>query len=117
MTGISSAIPDTLPSTATTSSSSSSSSGNNEPDTTSASNDSTSDESQSSPQSTTHHIIFIVHGMGRQLEEFGNYEPNVGYFVEHSKAVLQGYYHNLKTDVHIIPIEWHAKMHSMVDDR
>ncbi|KAF9273101.1 hypothetical protein BGZ68_001799 [Mortierella alpina] len=43
-----------------------------------------------------HHVIFVVHGMGRQLEEFGNYERN---------------------DVHIIPIEWHAKLHSMVDQR
>lgn len=23
-----------------------------------------------------HHVIFVVHGMGRQLEEFGNYERN-----------------------------------------
>ncbi|KAF8951378.1 hypothetical protein BGZ52_012205 [Haplosporangium bisporale] len=65
----------------------------------------------------THHVIFVVHGMGRQLEEFGNYERNVSYFVENTKTVLQTQFHNLKTNVHIIPIEWHAKLHSMVDER
>ncbi|KAG0267330.1 hypothetical protein BGZ95_002867, partial [Linnemannia exigua] len=64
-----------------------------------------------------HHAIFVVHGMGRQLEEFGNYERNVGYLVENTKTVLQSQFHDLKTDVHIIPIEWHAKLHSMVDQR
>ncbi|KAF8934625.1 hypothetical protein BGZ58_005586 [Dissophora ornata] len=51
------------------------------------------------------------------LEEFGNYERNVGYLVENTKTVLQSQFHDLKTDVHIIPIEWHAKLHSMVDQR
>ncbi|KAG0343138.1 hypothetical protein BG000_007594 [Podila horticola] len=55
--------------------------------------------------------------MGRQLEEFGNYERNVSYLVENTKTVLQTQFHNLKTNVHIIPIEWHAKLHSMVDER
>ncbi|GJJ76379.1 hypothetical protein EMPS_08738 [Entomortierella parvispora] len=65
-----------------------------------------------------HHVIFVVHGMGRQLEpEFGNYERNVGYLVEHTKAVLQNQFQELKTDVHIIPTEWHAKLHNMVDER
>ncbi|KAF9197256.1 Phospholipase ddhd1 [Haplosporangium sp. Z 27] len=64
-----------------------------------------------------HHVIFVVHGMGRQLEEFGNYERNVGYLVENTKIVLQSQFHELKTDVHIIPIEWHAKLHGMVDER
>ncbi|KAF9332245.1 hypothetical protein BG006_004899 [Podila minutissima] len=64
-----------------------------------------------------HHALFVVHGMGRQLEEFGNYERNVSYLVENTKAVLQTQFHNLKTNVHIIPIEWHAKLHSMVDER
>ncbi|KAG0216559.1 hypothetical protein BGX33_012498 [Mortierella sp. NVP41] len=64
-----------------------------------------------------HHVIFVVHGMGRQLEEFGNYERNVSYLVENTKTVLQSQFHELETDVHIIPIEWHAKLHSMVDDR
>ncbi|KAF9128564.1 hypothetical protein BGW39_004951 [Mortierella sp. 14UC] len=64
-----------------------------------------------------HHVIFVVHGMGRQLEEFGNYDRNVGYLVENTKTVLQSQFHDLKTDVHIIPIEWHAKLHSMVDQR
>ncbi|KAF9901188.1 hypothetical protein EC991_006419 [Linnemannia zychae] len=85
--------------------------------------------SSSSPPSTStkkaqakadqypHHVIFVVHGMGRQLEEFGNYERNVGYLVENTKTVLQSQFHDLKTDVHIIPIEWHAKLHSMVDQR
>ncbi|KAF9095417.1 hypothetical protein BGX23_000554 [Mortierella sp. AD031] len=64
-----------------------------------------------------HHVLFVVHGMGRQLEEFGNYERNVGYLVENTKTVLQSQFHELQTDVHIIPIEWHAKLHSMVDQR
>ncbi|KAG0359775.1 hypothetical protein BG005_000141 [Podila minutissima] len=64
-----------------------------------------------------HHVLFVVHGMGRQLEEFGNYERNVSYLVENTKTVLQTQFHNLKTNVHIIPIEWHAKLHSMVDER
>ncbi|KAI8606335.1 DDHD domain-containing protein [Dissophora ornata] len=55
--------------------------------------------------------------MGRQLEEHGNYERNVGYLVENTKTVLQSTFHELKTDVHIIPIEWHAKLHSLVDER
>jgi hypothetical protein len=37
--------------------------------------------------------------------------------VENTKTVLQSQFHDLKTDVHIIPIEWHAKLHSMVDPR
>ncbi|KAF9947270.1 hypothetical protein BGZ72_010732 [Mortierella alpina] len=64
-----------------------------------------------------HHVMFVVHGMGRQLEEFGNYERNVAYLVENIKTVLQSQFHALNTDVHIIPIEWHAKLHSMVDQR
>ncbi|KAF9964343.1 hypothetical protein BGZ70_006604 [Mortierella alpina] len=64
-----------------------------------------------------HHVIFVVHGLGRQLEEFGNYERNVAYLVENTKTVLQSQFHELDTDVHIIPIEWHAKLHSLVDQR
>ncbi|KAF9919663.1 hypothetical protein BGZ65_011922, partial [Modicella reniformis] len=64
-----------------------------------------------------HHVIFVVHGMGRQLEEHGAYERNVAYLVENTKTVLQSTYHDLKTDVHIIPTEWHAKLHTLVDDR
>ncbi|KAI1320100.1 hypothetical protein EDD11_002072 [Mortierella claussenii] len=64
-----------------------------------------------------HHVIFVVHGMGRQLEEYGNYERNVGYLVENTKTVLQSTFHELQTNVHIIPIEWHAKLHSLVDER
>ncbi|KAF9128309.1 hypothetical protein BGW39_005181 [Mortierella sp. 14UC] len=75
----------------------------------------------SSPSATTdnktdqpaHHVIFVVHGMGRQLEvPFGNYEKN-----ECTRTVLQSQFHELETNVHIIPIEWHAKLHSMVDER
>ncbi|KAF9998285.1 hypothetical protein BGZ80_003530 [Entomortierella chlamydospora] len=76
-----------------------------------------SSESHAKPDQYPHHVIFVVHGMGRQLEEFGNYERNVGYLVENIKTVLQSQFHELKTDVHIIPIEWHAKLHSMVDER
>ncbi|KAF9955345.1 hypothetical protein BGZ70_010265 [Mortierella alpina] len=96
----------TAPSSSTSSSSSSSSSTHSE----------TPAESTSADQ-YPHHVIFVVHGMGRQLEEFGNYERNVSYLVENTKAVLQSQFHELKTDVHIIPIEWHAKLHSMVDER
>ncbi|KAF9165182.1 hypothetical protein BGX21_000617 [Mortierella sp. AD011] len=76
-----------------------------------------SSESHAKPDQYPHHVIFVVHGMGRQLEEFGNYERNVGYLVENIKTVLQSQFHELKTDVHIIPIEWHAKLHGMVDER
>ncbi|KAF9988498.1 hypothetical protein BGZ75_009272 [Mortierella antarctica] len=96
----------TAPSGSTSSSSSSSSSIHSE----------TPAESTSADQ-YPHHVIFVVHGMGRQLEEFGNYERNVSYLVENTKTVLQSQFHELKTDVHIIPIEWHAKLHSMVDER
>ncbi|KAF9903148.1 hypothetical protein EC991_004131 [Linnemannia zychae] len=69
-------------------------------------------------QQPAHHVIFVVHGMGRQLEvPFGNYEKNVGHFVECTRTVLQSQFHELETNVHIIPIEWHAKLHSMVDER
>lgn len=37
--------------------------------------------------------------------------------MENTNTVLQSQFHDLKTDVHIIPIEWHAKLHSMVDPR
>ncbi|KAF9899232.1 hypothetical protein BX616_003149 [Lobosporangium transversale] len=68
-------------------------------------------------QQPAHHVMFVVHGMGRQLEEYGNYERNVGHLVENTKAVLQSVFHEVETNVHIIPIEWHAKIHSLVDDR
>ncbi|KAF9114305.1 hypothetical protein BGX27_011206 [Mortierella sp. AM989] len=64
-----------------------------------------------------HHVLFVVHGMGRQLEEHGNYERNVSHLVENTKTVLQSAFHDLQTDVHIIPTEWHSKLHSLVDDR
>ncbi|KAG0349053.1 hypothetical protein BG004_002253 [Podila humilis] len=41
----------------------------------------------------------------------------LSYLVENTKTVLQTQFHNLKTNVHIIPIEWHAKLHNMVDER
>ena len=37
--------------------------------------------------------------------------------MDNTRAVLQSQFHDLETDVHIIPIEWHAKLHSMVDER
>ena len=37
--------------------------------------------------------------------------------MEHTKAVLQNQFQELKTDVHIIPTEWHAKLHTIVDER
>ncbi|KAF8983881.1 hypothetical protein BGZ46_009338 [Entomortierella lignicola] len=84
------------------------------------------EENTSEPTATTttsdsaahpHHVLFVVHGMGRQLEEHGNYERNVSQLVENTKTVLQSTFHELQTDVHIIPTEWHAKLHSLVDDR
>ncbi|KAF8929894.1 hypothetical protein BGZ47_000828 [Haplosporangium gracile] len=83
----------------------------------SSSSSSNTKKSRTKADQYPHHVIFVVHGMGRQLEEFGNYERNVGYLVENTKTVLQSQFHDLKTDVHIIPIEWHAKLHSMVDQR
>ncbi|KAF9182946.1 hypothetical protein BGZ50_004608 [Haplosporangium sp. Z 11] len=75
---------------------------------------STPKKSRLKPDQFPHHVIFVVHGMGRQLE---GYERNVSYLVENTKTVLQSQFHDLETDVHIIPIEWHAKLHSMVDQR
>ncbi|KAG0264275.1 hypothetical protein BG011_007165 [Mortierella polycephala] len=84
---------------------------------TSSSSSSTSVKSDDEPDQQSHHVIFIVHGMGRQLEEFGNYERNLNHLVENTKVVLQNQFYELDTNVHIIPIEWHTKLHSMVDDR
>ncbi|KAG0223239.1 hypothetical protein BGW41_005678, partial [Actinomortierella wolfii] len=88
----------------------------------SSKNNSSADANKSTDPSSEkhnhpHHIIFVVHGMGRQLEEFGNYERNVGHLVENTRLVLQNQFFEHRTDVHIIPIEWHAKLHSMVDQR
>ncbi|KAF9560083.1 hypothetical protein EC968_006358 [Mortierella alpina] len=44
-------------------------------------------------------------------------DDSLAYLVENTKTVLQSQFHELNTDVHIIPIEWHAKLHSMVDQR
>ncbi|CAO3570268.1 unnamed protein product [Mortierella alpina] len=44
-------------------------------------------------------------------------DKSLAYLVENTKTVLQSQFHELDTDVHIIPIEWHAKLHSMVDQR
>jgi hypothetical protein len=41
----------------------------------------------------------------------------VASLVENTRTVLQSTYHELKTDVHIIPTEWHSKLHGLVDDR
>ncbi|KAK3808547.1 MAG: hypothetical protein J3Q66DRAFT_355071 [Benniella sp.] len=89
----------------------------NEPDTAANPAPTGSQTPRTNPDQHPHHVIFVVHGMGRQLEEFGNYERNVSYLVENIKSVLQSQFHHLKTDVHIIPVEWHAKLHNMVDQR
>ncbi|KAM3588930.1 hypothetical protein VKS41_001357 [Umbelopsis sp. WA50703] len=63
------------------------------------------------------HIVFFIHGMGQQYEEFGNLKIHVATLQKNTEELLETYYPDSKVRVKFIPIEWHSVVHKLVDDR
>ncbi|KAI8575877.1 hypothetical protein K450DRAFT_259601 [Umbelopsis ramanniana AG] len=63
------------------------------------------------------HIIFFIHGMGQQYEEFGNLKIHVATLQKNTEDLLASYYPDRLVRVKYIPIEWHSVVHKLVDGK
>ncbi|KAG2176318.1 hypothetical protein INT43_005552, partial [Umbelopsis isabellina] len=63
------------------------------------------------------HIVFFIHGMGQQYEEYGNLKVHVATLQKNTEELLETHYPDTKVRVKFIPIEWHSVVHKLVDDR
>ncbi|KAI9281433.1 DDHD domain-containing protein [Umbelopsis sp. AD052] len=74
-------------------------------------------ESALSSAPVSDHIIFFIHGMGQQYEEFGNLKIHVATLQKNTEELLASYYPDRLVRVKYIPIEWHSVVHKLVDDK
>ncbi|RKP08128.1 DDHD domain-containing protein [Thamnocephalis sphaerospora] len=66
---------------------------------------------------TVRHLVFVVHGMGRQLEERGKYRDNIRDMRQTLRQVMDDELCRTDEAVAVIPIEWHSILHDKVDKR
>ncbi|GAB5587875.1 hypothetical protein Unana1_02775 [Umbelopsis nana] len=71
----------------------------------------------SPPAPMSDHIVFFIHGMGQQYEEYGNLKIHVATLQKNTEELLETHYPDTRARVKFIPIEWHSVVHKLVDDK
>ncbi|KAI8332032.1 DDHD domain-containing protein [Chlamydoabsidia padenii] len=66
-------------------------------------------------KSYSDHLVFFIHGMGQQYEEYGRLEHHVMTMQNNTEQVLQQQYPNEAIRIHYVAIEWHSVVHGLVD--
>lgn len=61
------------------------------------------------------HLIFVIHGIGQQTEQYGQFYQHIENFQETTRQVLQAKVPDHNVRIELIPIEWHKHIHEHVD--
>ncbi|KAI8142825.1 hypothetical protein BJV82DRAFT_713927 [Fennellomyces sp. T-0311] len=61
------------------------------------------------------HLVFFIHGMGQQYEEYGNITHHVATIQKNTQDFLDSLYPDDAVEIKFIPIEWHSVVHALVD--
>ncbi|KAI9249555.1 DDHD domain-containing protein [Sporodiniella umbellata] len=61
------------------------------------------------------HLIFVIHGIGQQTEQYGQFYQHIENFQETTRQVLQAKVPDHDVRIELIPIEWHKHIHENVD--
>ncbi|RUS19641.1 hypothetical protein BC937DRAFT_87167 [Endogone sp. FLAS-F59071] len=74
-----------------------------------------SPDSQTSVDQQINHLVFVIHGIGQQTEQYGHFHEHIEEVRETTRAVLQAKWPNKDIRIELIPIEWHKALHDQVD--
>ncbi|KAI8065293.1 DDHD domain-containing protein [Gongronella butleri] len=61
------------------------------------------------------HLVFIIHGIGQQTEQYGQFYEHVENLQETARQVLTSKLPDRDVRMELIPIEWHRHIHNHVD--
>ncbi|KAI7902267.1 uncharacterized protein BX663DRAFT_487054 [Cokeromyces recurvatus] len=61
------------------------------------------------------HVIFVIHGIGQQTEQYGHFYEHIENLQETTRQVLQAKIPDHNVRIELIPIEWHRHIHDQVD--
>ncbi|KAF7729036.1 hypothetical protein EC973_005067 [Apophysomyces ossiformis] len=62
------------------------------------------------------HIVFVIHGIGQQTEEYGYFHEHLGSLQRTAREVLQARVPDHSVRIKLVPIEWHRHIHEQTDD-
>ncbi|EPB86014.1 hypothetical protein HMPREF1544_07172 [Mucor circinelloides 1006PhL] len=85
---------------------------NSQTDNQSADSVNTSEPSSDKP---VDHLIFVIHGIGQQTEQYGHFYEHIENLQETTRQVLQAKVPDHNVRIELIPIEWHRHIHEQVD--
>ncbi|ORZ04631.1 DDHD domain-domain-containing protein [Absidia repens] len=63
------------------------------------------------------HLVFFLHGMGQQYEEYGRLEHHVLTMQNNTEQILQQQYPERNIRIRYVAIEWHSVVHALVDTK
>ncbi|KAG2184647.1 hypothetical protein INT43_000560 [Umbelopsis isabellina] len=61
------------------------------------------------------HLIFVIHGIGQQTEQYGQFYEHMESLRETTRQVLQAKVPDHNVRIELIPIEWHKHLHDHTD--
>ncbi|KAG0162684.1 hypothetical protein DFQ28_010452 [Apophysomyces sp. BC1034] len=61
------------------------------------------------------HLVFFIHGVGQQYEEYGNMEHHVSTLQKNTDEILASHFPDHRLRVKYVPVEWHSVVHKLVD--
>ncbi|KAG0169641.1 hypothetical protein DFQ28_009016 [Apophysomyces sp. BC1034] len=62
------------------------------------------------------HIVFVIHGIGQQTEEYGYFHEHLKSLQQTAREVLQARVPDHSVKIKLYPIEWHRHIHEQTDD-
>ncbi|KAL0091680.1 DDHD domain-containing protein [Phycomyces blakesleeanus] len=65
--------------------------------------------------SPVNHLVFVIHGIGQQTEQYGHFYENIENLQETTRQILQAKVPDHNVRIELIPIEWHKHIHDQVD--
>ncbi|KAI8328470.1 DDHD domain-containing protein [Choanephora cucurbitarum] len=75
----------------------------------------TVEEVEPSSDKPVDHLIFVIHGIGQQTEQYGHFYEHIENLQETTRQVLQAKVPDHNVRIELIPIEWHRHIHEQVD--
>ncbi|KAI8886681.1 hypothetical protein K501DRAFT_243873 [Backusella circina FSU 941] len=67
------------------------------------------------PDRPVDHLIFVIHGIGQQTEQYGQFYQHIENLQETTRQVLQAKVPDHNVRIELVPIEWHRHIHEQVD--
>ncbi|KAI9306663.1 hypothetical protein BJ944DRAFT_229300 [Cunninghamella echinulata] len=75
------------------------------------------EEDQAEEETPVNHLVFIIHGIGQQTEQYGHFYEHVANLKETTRQVLQAKIPDHNVRIELVPIEWHRHLHDRVDSQ